>query len=226
MQTEPQRVYPIPGFAEPVSCFTHLFSTPVFLLLAVLLIRRFRQRWHHWTSVSVFAFATLFMLSMSGVYHLLAPGTAGREVLWRLDHASIFFLIAATFTPVHVVLFKGVLRWGVLSLIWALAITAITLRSIFFHSFAEWFSLLLYIGFGWVGLFSGILIARKMGFQFIKPLLYGGIAYSMGAVFEFLRWPVLIPKVVEAHDLFHFAVLIGLGFHWRFIWNLSHWHKP
>ena len=60
--------------------------------------------------VYMFVFGVVFLLAMSGVFHLLTPGTTGRAVLQRLDHAAIFFLIAATFTPVHVIQFSKSVR--------------------------------------------------------------------------------------------------------------------
>ncbi|NIR95541.1 MAG: DNA-binding protein, partial [Gammaproteobacteria bacterium] len=59
--------------------------------------------------------------------------------------------IAGTFTPIHGLLFTRSLRWGILLLIWAIAITGITLKSIFFNDIAEWLGLTLYLGLGWVG---------------------------------------------------------------------------
>jgi channel protein (hemolysin III family) len=214
-------IYSIPGFSEPFSSFSHLFVTPLFLLFGILLIIRCKGGFGYRVAIGIFVFATLFMLSMSGVYHLLTPGGAGREVLWRLDHAAIFVLIAGTLTPVHTLLFKGWGRWGMLLLAWGITATAVSLKTVFFHSMPEWLSLSLYLGFGWLGLFSGIALYRRHDYAFIKPLLYGGLAYSVGAVLEFLRQPILINGVIGPHELFHVAVLFGLGFHWLFIWRIS-----
>ena len=47
----------------------------------------------------------------------------------------------------------------------------------------------------------------------------GGLAYTIGAIFEYLRQPVLIEGVVGPHELFHVAVVLGIGFHWWFIYH-------
>src|SRR5262249_33751051 len=157
------------------------------------------------------------LLSMSGVYHLLSPGGAGRVVLRRLDHGAIFVLIAGTFTPLHVILFRGWWRFGPLLLIWAAAITGVTLKSIFFDEMAEGVGLLCYRGRGWRGGASGFGLCPAHGLPFIRPLLWGGLAYSAGGVLEFLGWPVLIPGVLGPHELFHVGVLAGAGLHWKFV---------
>ena len=212
-------VHSIPGFADPFSSIIHLLGAVVFFVLTFFLVARGRGSAGRMISLAIFAFSAVFLLSMSGVYHLLTVGGAGRSVLQRLDHAGIFFLIAGSFTPVHAILFTGWLRWGFLSLIWTLAISGITLKVIFFDSIPEWLGLSFYLGLGWFGLLSGILLSRRFGFSFIKPLLYSGLSYSLGGIGEFLRFPVPIPGVIGPHELFHIAVIAGIGFHWYFVYR-------
>jgi channel protein (hemolysin III family) len=83
--------------------------------------------------------------------------------------------------------------------------------------------LTLYLAMGWMGIFAGVLLGRRHGFSFIKPLLIGGIAYSIGGLLEFLQWMMMIPGVVHAHELFHVAVLMGVFWHWLFIWQFAGW---
>ena len=73
----------------------------------------------------------------------------------------------------------------------------------------------------WLGLISGGALWRRFGFHFVEPVLWGGVAYSIGAVLDFLNWPVIVPGVIRSHELFHVAVLIGLGFHWAFAFAIA-----
>ena len=163
---------------------------------------------------------------MSGVFHLLEPQSSARDVLQRLDHAGIFFLIAGTFTAVHSILFRRIWRWGMLVMIWTIAITSITFKTIYFHDLSEWLGLSLYLGMGWLGAITGVLLYRRFGFVFIKPLIYGAMAYTTGAIMEFIRMPVLISGVIGPHELFHVAVLIGLGYHFAFVSSFSSYTLP
>jgi len=172
-------------------------------------------------SLVVFACSCVLLLSMSGVYHLLSPSGVPRYVLHRLDHAAIFILIAGSFTPVHAILFRGAWRWGMLACVWAMAITALTLKTVYFSSMPEWLGLLLYLGLGWFGLVSGIALARRFGFRFIRPLVWGALAYTLGALVDFLDWPDPFPAVFGAHEIFHLAVLAGISFHWKFILDVT-----
>lgn len=213
-------IYSIPGFADPFSALTHLGAAIVYFVLSISLFRGAVRGVGERASLGVYCFSLLFLLSMSGVYHMLSPG-AGRYVMQYLDHAAIFVLIAGTFTPIHVILFRGFARWGMLTLIWAAAITGITLKMVFFSAISEGLGTLLYLALGWLGLISGMLLIRRYGFAFIRPLLWGALAYTAGAVLEVARMPVLIAGVIGPHELFHVAVLLGSGWHWRFVYRAS-----
>ena len=219
-------VIPISGFADPFSSLSHLAGATIFAVLSVPLLVRARGRTDRFLSVAIFCFASVSLLSISGVYHLLDPVGSAREVLRRLDHAAIFVLIAASFTPAHVLLFRGWGKWGFLTLVWTYAAVAITLKTIFFHQVPASLGLTLYLGMGWIGLYTGLSLWRRYGFEFIRPILWGGIAYSVGGILEALRWPVLVPGVIQWHEIFHVAVLIGLAFHWAFIYHFADGSVP
>jgi channel protein (hemolysin III family) len=212
--------FSIPGFSEPFSSISHLLGAFVFFVYGIKLIYLSRCHFGWLIAVCVFVLSGVFLLSMSGVFHLLELQGTNRAVLQRLDHAGIFALIAGTFTPVHSILFTGFWRWGFLVTIWSLAIAGITLKSIFFNELAEWVGLVAYLGLGWLGILSAYLTHRLHGFTIIKPLLFGAIAYTVGASLEFLRLPVVISGIIGPHELFHIAVLAGIAWHWIFIRNL------
>jgi len=214
-------IQPIPGFADPFSSFTHLAGAVIALAMSVPLVRRGRGSRLRAAALAVFGFACVFSLSMSGVYHLLPDATSGRYVLRVLDHAAIFVLIAGTFTPVHVIVFRGPWRWGVLGFVWLVAVTGITLASVFFDNIPEWLGLTMYLALGWFGLTTGVALWRRFGYRFVQPLVLGAIAYTLGALMDFAGWPVLVPGVVGPHGLFHVCVLCGLAFHWRFIAGIA-----
>ncbi len=213
-------IYAIPGFREPISSFTHLFAAPIFLVLGVFLIRRGGDCWIAKVSLAVLVLSSVVLLSISGVYHLLFAGTV-KDVMLHLDVAAVFTLIAGTATPVHAILFRGVNRWAPLLFVWTVSITGITLRTVLGDGFPPSVGTALFLGLGWCGLFSCVLLWRRYGFAFVEPLIWGGIAYSVGALIVLFHWPILIPGVIGAHELWHIAVLTGLGLHWRFVFQFA-----
>lgn len=224
-------IYSIPGFSEPISSLTHLGGAAVFALLSIGLIRRGGGSTGCTVALAVFAFTCVFLLSISGVYHLLTPGSAGRAVLQRFDHAAIFGLIAGTITPVYTICFRGRERWASLVFVWLAAVSGITLKTIFFEDVPEGLGVTLYLGFGWVGLYAGVVLGLRYGWHFIAPMVWGAAAYSLGAILDFLRWPSLLSGIVGPHEVFHLFVLAGVSWHWRFVGicaaeNLSSREQP
>ncbi|MBM3993955.1 MAG: DNA-binding protein [Planctomycetes bacterium] len=214
-------LYHLPGFHEPFSAISHLFGAFVFLILGAILLVRSRDNPRGLIYLAVYSSSVVLLLAMSGVYHMMVRGGMAHQVFQRLDHCAIFFLIAGTFTPALGILLEGWMRWGPLVFIWAAAIAGVTLKSIFFENMAEWLGLSLYLAMGWFGIVSGVMIARRYGYNLVRPLLYGGIAYSVGALIDFLQFLVVIPGVVHPHEIFHVAVLMGAFWHWLFIWQFA-----
>lgn len=212
---------PYAGFSEPVSSISHLGGAAVFAFLAAALLRRAGGDRARMTSLSVFAASCVLLLALSGAYHLLSPDTVGRAVLKRLDHAAIFMLIAGSFTPVHTILFRGISRWGALAAIWGAALAGVILKTVYFDAVPESLGLAMYLALGWIGVMSAAALARRYGWRPLQPVLWGALAYTAGAVAEFLRWPVLFAGIVGPHEVFHLAVLAGIACHWAFILGIA-----
>ncbi|MFK7959762.1 MAG: hemolysin III family protein [Phycisphaerales bacterium] len=214
-------VQTIPGFYEPVSALTHLLGAGVFLALGVPLVRRFRATPGIAVALGVYVFALVFMLSMSGVYHTLDEESLGGRVFHRLDKAAIFVMIAGTFTPVHAMLFRGHVRWAGLAAKWAMAITGLTLMTVFFDRMPRGLGTTLYITLGWIAGLTMIAAWRRDGFRTVRGFVIGGVAYSVGAVMMGIGWPTVWPGVIDSHEVWHVAVLLGMTLHWRFIVGLA-----
>jgi channel protein (hemolysin III family) len=214
-------LYSLPGFHDPVSSMTHLLGGLVFIYLGYRLLRR---NWGHPERnvyLVVYAAANVFLMAMSSVYHMMVFGGTARAVMEHLDHAAIFTLIAGTFTPVLGILFRGGGKWASLILIWSITITGITLKTIFLRAIPEWLGLTFYLSLGWLGGAFTYLIWYRFGWRFITPLLLGGLCYSVGGITEYFGWPVIIPRVVEAHEVFHLWVIAGAAFHYTFVWQFA-----
>ncbi|MEM7755529.1 MAG: hemolysin III family protein [Planctomycetota bacterium] len=202
--------------ADPIAAFTHLLGALACVGAAPSLVAR-GQTLHARVALAVFAASAVLLLLASGAFHSMTHDTPTREVFKRLDHAAIFVLIAGSFTPIHAVLFRGWLRWGVLVPIWVAAIAGVALKTIFFESIPYWVGVTVYLTMGWVGGLSFAFLIARRGFRYTSPLLLGGLAYTVGAVCEFTGEPSLIPGVFESHEVFHVMVLLGLMGMWAFM---------
>jgi channel protein (hemolysin III family) len=207
----------VPGFTHPLSSIIHFLGALYFSYLAYFLIRRGKGSSIRIVSLAIFSSSCILLLLTSAVYHLLDTSGTAHAVFQRLDHAAIFLVIAGTFTPIHCILFTGFLRWGFLLIVWILAISGLVLKTVFFTTIPEWLGLSFYLGLGWMGLFMGYKLWQRYGFAFIRPLVIGGICYTVGAIIEYQHKLIILNGILGPHEVLHIAVLAGIGFQWWFI---------
>ena len=153
----------------------------------------------------IYGFTMIALYTVSSVYHGLYPST-GKKVMQVIDHCTIYFLIAGTYTPIMLAAFvpsAPVIGWGLLGAEWILAATACTLTAIDLKKYNV-FSMICYIVMGW-----GILLFLPLTIELLSLpgfllLLSGGIAYTIGAILYGIgvktRW---------MHSVFHIFVVLG-----------------
>jgi channel protein (hemolysin III family) len=200
--------------SDPFSSLTHLAGAIAFAGMGAQLVRAAGPDPGRRTALAVFATGCAFMLALSGCFHLLPRGSEARYLLHMADHAAIFVLIASTFTPIHAILFRGPGRWGVLTAVWTIALAGSFYKVLYFDSVPQGQGFTLYLAFGWLGLASAIALVQRFGYAFVMPLMAGAVVYTVGAVADYVEWPVAL---IGAHGFFHIAVLIALALHWQFM---------
>ena len=211
---------------QPVSSYSHLVAAGAAVIAAVPLVRLARGNTSRTFALAIYVSCVTAALLVSGVYHSLARGGLAREIMQRLDYYAIWLLIAGTFTAVHGVACRGFWRGGILSIIWTYAAVGVTLQMFWWNTFSGTTGLALYLGFGWIGFASVVKLGRQIGYRQVLPVVYAGVIFSLGAILEACRWPVLIAGWVESHEIFHFAVILGIGTLWLFIRQLLVHHLP
>ena len=153
----------------------------------------------------IYGTSMIALYAMSSVYHGLKPGM-GKKVLQVLDHCTIYFLIAGTYSILALTALRKVspiLGWGIFGFQWAMTALAVTLTAIDLHNYNV-FSMICYIGMGWC---IAPFIPQTMqaltapGFYL---LLAGGIAYTIGAVLYGIG-----SKIRWMHSVFHIFVVLG-----------------
>ena len=143
---------------------------------------------------------------MSTLYHALAPKKA-KKVFRIFDHATIFLLIAGTYTPYLLVSLRGKTGWTIFIILWAFTVIGIVFDSVMLEKFRK-IEMLLYVGMGWCILFaSGSLVAslEKGG---LILLFVGGVFYTVGIIFYAMK------KIKYMHSIWHLFVLAGSVFHY------------
>ena len=161
-----------------------------------------------WAVVSsaIFGASLIILYTMSTLYHAITNDRA-KSFFRIMDHNTIFFLIAGTYTPITLVPLRGALGWVLFGIIWGAAIVGIVFNSIDLEKFKKP-SLVCYILMGWV-----IVIAIKPMLENVNVvslwfLLIGGLFYTVGVVFYSIK------RIRYFHSIWHLFTIAGSVFHY------------
>lgn len=153
----------------------------------------------------IYGGSMITLYAVSSVYHGLAPST-GKKVMQIIDHCTIYFLIAGTYTPIMLSAFiprYPIIGWGVLVAEWGLTALAATLTAIDLKKY-NIFSMICYIFMGWGIIFftpQAVQVLTVPGFMW---LLAGGVVYTIGAILYGIG-----AKRHWFHSVFHIFVVLG-----------------
>ena len=156
------------------------------------------------TSYVIFGVSLIVLYLASTLYHALPAGA--KNVFGIFDHASIFILIAGTYTPYCLSILKGALGWTIFGIIWGLDVLGIVLYAVFGRK-ARAVTTAMYIIMGWLIIFATGKIKSMMPPLSFTLLLCGGIAYTIGCIFYAIK------KIKWMHSIWHLFVLGGSVLH-------------
>lgn len=192
---------------ERLNSYTHLAGTVLAALGAPLLIVLAARSGDATKIVacSLYAAALFLLFGASTLYHSL-HGRA-KPILRKLDHCSIYLLIAGTYTPFALVTLRGAWGWTLFGLAWGLAALGIAQEFVFGKG-ARRLSVLIYLVMGWMGVAALRPLAAGLGTAGLAWLLAGGLLYTGGIVFYLLD-----ERVRHFHGVWHLFVLAGSTAH-------------
>lgn len=157
-------------------------------------------------SSAIFGASLIILYTMSTLYHAITNPKA-KKFFRIMDHNTIFFLIAGTYTPITLVPLRGAFGWVLFGIVWGAAILGIVLNSIDLEKFRKP-SVVCYIAMGWV-----VIIAVKPMIEKVYPLslwfiLIGGLFYTVGVIFYVKK------NKKYFHSIWHLFTIAGSVFHY------------
>ena len=185
----------------------HLYAFVVFALLGTLLVASAsggRER----LAAAAFCGCLVLTFGVSALYHRVTWRPAARRVMRRLDHASIYLLIAGTYTPYGLLVLSGAWQFSILGIVWIGAALAIVQRLLWLDA-PRWVPVGAGIILGWVGVVALPQIIEASGGSGTALVAAGGILYTLGAVVYAVGRPDLVPAVFGYHELFHLLTVIA-----------------
>lgn len=174
--------------------------------------------WWQALGVTLYAVGVVVLFGVSAAYHL-GHWRSARTVQWwrRADHATIAFFIAATYTPLClIVLPPGQAAW-MLGVAWAGALAGITLNLLWI-THPRWLAVTVYLVLGWLIVPLLPSLWTGAGPAVVWLLAAGGVIYSLGALVYGFRWPGRQSRVIGYHEHFHIATIVAAVVHQVAVW--------
>jgi hemolysin III len=156
-------------------------------------------------SITLYGVTLVLLYSFSTLYHSLR-GQA-KVILQKLDHHSIYLLIAGSYTPFCLVTLRGPWGWSLFGVVWTLALLGIA-QELRPSRGGRKLSLAIYIIMGWVALVALVPMLKALGTTGFAWVAAGGIFYTVGIVFY-----VLDTRLRHAHGVWHLFVMAGSAAH-------------
>lgn len=188
---------------EKINIISHAIGFILSIVALVLLVTHAILLGDVWQIVSFSIFgASLIILYAASTFYHSAKKSELRNRLKIMDHASIYVLIAGTYTPFTLVTLKGTIGWVLFGISWGLAVTGIILK-LFFTGKYDLISTIMYVLIGWVIVFAIKPLIYNLTLEGLLWLFAGGISYTIGAIIYSIK------KIKFNHAIFHMFVLFG-----------------
>ncbi len=165
-------------------------------------------------ATAVFALTSSLLFGVSALFHRGQPWSPRwHAVLRRLDHSTIFLLIAGTYTPFAIMLLESYKARGLLSLVWGGALVGIAFRVLWIGA-PRWLYLPVYAALGWAAAFWLDDFAAAAGPAVLSLIVVGGLLYSLGGLVYGIQRPNPIPQWFGYHEVFHSLTVAAFAVHY------------
>ena len=205
-----------PKSYEPLEEKLNVYSHGLGLLLSiaalVLLVIKASIDGSPWriVSFSIFGVSLIVLYTASTVFHN-AKDPIIRKRLNIFDHASIYVLIAGSYTPFTLVTLHGTLGWVLFGISWGIALAGVILK-LFYTGKYEKASTIAYVLMGWMIVFAIKPLMNNLPPEGLLWLVTGGVSYTIGAVLYSIN------KLKFNHFIFHLFVLVGSFCHFMVVY--------
>jgi len=195
-------------YGEKFNAVSHLLGAVLALAGTVVLVVLAALGGDPWkvVGVSIYGASLVLMYSSSTLYHSVR-GRRAKDFLRKMDHQSIYLLIAGSYTPFCLVTLRGPWGWSLLGVVWGLAVAG-SLQDLRPRNDARILSVVIYLLMGWAAVVALVPMVNALGRAGFAWVAAGGVFYTVGIVFY-----ALDARLKHAHGIWHLFVLAGSAAH-------------
>ena len=193
---------------EPVNGLTHFFAAIVAAIGLIALVIIGWKSVIKEISLSIYGITLILLFAASATYHMVKAKPKSIEKLRKLDHSAIYVLIAGTYTPFCIIMFQGFWKWGLLALIWSLALIGVALEVVLIRA-PRWLRTGVYIMMGWIVLAAVGEMLKVLPTGALVWLLTGGVIYTLGAIVYATKKLDFFPGKFGFHEVWHIFVILA-----------------
>lgn len=164
-------------------------------------------------SAAIYGTTLVALFAVSSTYHRFDVGSKWCLILRRLDHATIYLLIAGSYTPFAAVAVGGRVGFALIVTVWALALFGVALKLRWFDK-THAIGAALYIVIGWLAVLAGPAMIDHLSPMALVLLVLGGLAYTGGAIVLGTRKPNPFPRVFGYHEVWHSLTIAAAALHY------------
>jgi hemolysin III len=200
---------PVFELRDFVSSSSHL-ATAVWAVFATLLMLRITPRGQgRRAAVLIYGVSMILLFLASGTFHGLHYSSPEQMRFYqKIDQSAVYLLIAGTNTPAITILLQGRMRKGFLWAVWSIALMGIASLWVLPKP-PHPLVVSLYMGLGYIGTIPVYHYYRAIGWRALNWVWIGAAFYTLGAICELTRWPVIVPGWVQAHEVLHLCDSAG-----------------
>ncbi len=202
-----------PKTDEIFASYSHYVALIVALVGSIFLIYFSRLSVGTLLTTIIYTFCLCFMFAASAIYHNFKK-EENEVSFWRkVDHVAIYCMIAGSYTAISYIYTDGNFRWTIIAFQWIFALAG-SIFKIYKIEIPNWIDVGIYLFMGWMIVIRVDYMFKVFPLRILLLVLFGGVAYTIGAILHAINQRKKFAKFFNFHDIFHVLIIVGAALHY------------
>ncbi|MGA1847539.1 PAQR family membrane homeostasis protein TrhA [Deferribacter abyssi] len=194
-------------FREPVNAITHLIGS-IFSIVVFYLLVNGSSYLSKKIAFTIYSLGMFLSFTSSFIYHSITKNKSLIFVFKKIDHIMIYIFIAASYTPISLIVLDKKIGISLFIIIWIIAVIGILLE-VLIKNISRTLSAANYLLMGWTAIIAIYPLYTSLPPNGFLLLVLGGVFYTIGAIIYAVKKPNFLKDILGFHEIFHIFVLLG-----------------